>query len=204
MRIPKTIFLVPTILLLSLLMVVLARQPHNRPITERRLGIEIGLTKPFYVSAPNARHILETFLPVPTKATGEFQMVPFSAIKLAPRMVGNKVEVKVSVLYGDAGGVKTCADWDALKESPIASYTLSDGEEVTVKQLSNLGPNFKDGKLTFRAVPLKAALRPDGDDDDLKCGCATCQDGTVCCPAPGYCMQCSNCGQVCCKSKQIE
>ena len=96
MRNLKIAFFVPTILLLSFLMVVLAQQPRNPTSPQRRLGIEIGLSKPFRVTAPTAGYTLSAFLRVPAEATGESQVAPFSAIKLATKMVGDKVEVTVS------------------------------------------------------------------------------------------------------------
>ena len=71
-------------------------------------------------------------------------------------MVGDKLEVTVTGLSGDTSAVKSCKDWDTLKETPLTSYTLREGESATVSQLSNLGSNFKNGLLTFKAVSFVA------------------------------------------------
>src|SRR5687767_7076007 len=101
MRNLKITLFVSPVLLLSLLIVVFAQQQKGRLIPQHRLGIEIGLTKPFTLSAPTAGHTLEAFVQVPTMATSESQ-VRFAAIKLASKMLGDKIEVTVSGLSGDA------------------------------------------------------------------------------------------------------
>jgi hypothetical protein len=193
MRNLKITLFVPTILLLSFLMVVFARQPDNRSIPKHRLAIEIGLNKPWTVNAAAEGHTLRAFVRVPANAKGES---PFSAIKLEPKMVGDKLEVTVSVLSGDTSAIKSCKDWSTLKESPVTSLTLREGEETTVSQLSNLGPNFKNGILTLRAVSFVAPdIEPiDGGTD---CGCGRC-DRLYCCPNAGSCLGCGTCGDVCC------
>lgn len=169
----------------------------NGSIKQRRLGIQIGLSKPFTVPAARPGRILETFLRVPARTAGDSRAASFSAIKLTPSMVGDKIEVKVYVLAGDIGVVKSCKDWELLKESPITSYTLGEGEEVTVSRLSHLGTNFKNGTLTFRAVSLDDEIELAGDD----CGCGRCDD-LYCCPNRGACLGCGTCGDVCCRIKR--
>src|SRR5215216_239904 len=84
-----------------------------------------------------------------------------------------------------------------LKESKVASYYLSEGEEVTVPQLSHLGSTFKEGKLAFKAVPLPQEMELEAGG---KCGCARCDSSNLyCCPNPDECMGCGVCGSVCCK-----
>src|SRR5437870_4823941 len=65
-----------------------AQQARNGSISQRRLGIEIGLTKSFTVAAATAGHTVETFLRVPVRAAGE-KLDNFSAIKLAPKIAGD-------------------------------------------------------------------------------------------------------------------
>ena len=156
-----------------------------------RLGIEIGLVHTMKVSSPDADHMTEVFLPVSANATGSSVEVGYSAIKLVPRMIGNKLRVKVFVLYGEASGVKTCDEWDTLKQVAVGSFLLGEGEETTVSQLSNLGSSFKAGKLSFKTFSFPA--------DEAGCRCSSCDDGSVCCPATGHCINCGTCGQVCCK-----
>jgi hypothetical protein len=197
MRYLKKTFLVPLVLLLPLLMVSLAQQPKELSIPQRGLGIEIALSKPFYFPAANTKQHLAAFIRVPVKANSEAQAAQISAIKLVPEMIGDKVKVTVSTLSGDTGRIKSCRDWNSLKESPVASYTLSEGEVITVSQLTGLGANFKDGMLTFKTVALKAASQVEVDPVEGGCGCGWC-GRLSCCPSAGYCIECSPCGSVCC------
>jgi hypothetical protein len=155
---------------------------------QRRLGIEIGLTKTFMVPAATKGHITETFLRVQPNAKGSI-----AAVKLAPKMIGAKVEVIVSVMSGDSSLIKSCADWSKLTESRVASYSLNEGEQVTVPQLSNLGANFKDGTVSFKVVSFLAS-----PDEESGCGCGRCVD-LECCPNKGQCIGCGQCGDVCCR-----
>lgn len=195
MRKLKSNFLVPTIVLFSFLMIVVAGQPDNRTNKPHRLAITIELNKAFTVPAATPGHTLETFLRVSPNANSGNQVI--SAVKLAPKMIGDKMEVTVSTISGDTSLIKTCKDWDLLKETAVASYTLKEGEQITVTQLSNLGPNFKNGTVTFKAV-----LAPDYEEIEggggTACGCGRCGD-LECCPNKGACLGCGQCGDVCCR-----
>jgi hypothetical protein len=107
------------------------QQGKSAGLGYRRLGIEVGLSKPFNVPGATKGHILQTFLRVPNGTDGGTGTA-FSAIRVAPKIVGDKITVNVSLVSGDTSLVKNCKDWDQLKESPLASYTLSEGEEVSV------------------------------------------------------------------------
>ena len=189
MRILKANLLVSTILLLSFIVIVFAQNTNNGPSPQRRLALEIGLNTPMTLNANTEGRTLKAFWRIPSNANGES---PYSAIKLEPKMAGNNVEVTVTLLSGDTNAVKTCKDWHLLKESRVISYTLNEGEEVTVSQLSNLGSNFKNGKLTFRAV----AAAPQFEKLSEPC-CANC-GGNTCCPGVGNCLSCGGCGTLCC------
>jgi len=174
-------------------MVVFARQPDDRSTPKHRLAIEIGLSTPWTLNAATEGHKLRAFVRVPANANGESH---FSAIKFEPKMVGDKIEVTVTGLSGDTSVIKSCKDWAMLKETPITSYTLREGEEATVSQLSNLGSHFKNGMLTIRAVSFVAS--PDFEPENGGgCGCGRCS-GLTCCPNPGACLGCGTCGDVCC------
>src|SRR5204862_6833759 len=75
----------------------------------------------------------------------------FCTVRLAPKTTPYPYTTLFRSVSGDTSLVKNCKDWDQLKESPLASYTLSEGEEVNVSQLSNLGANFNNGKLRSKA-----------------------------------------------------
>jgi len=193
MRNLKIILFVPLILLVCFLMVGFATKPDNRPSPKQRLAVEVGLSTPWTVSTATEGHTLRAFVRLPASANGES---PFSAIRLEPKMVGDKLEVTVFALSGDTGAVKSCKDWSTLKESRVTSLTLREGEEATVSQMSNLGPNFKNGMLTLRAVSFVA---PDVDPvEGGGCGCGRC-GGLTCCPDAGNCLGCGTCGTVCCQ-----
>jgi hypothetical protein len=163
--------------------------------SSKRLGVQIHLNKPMLIPAAREGRILEAFLRVDNndvRAMGE----SVSAVKVGAADAGNKIEVTVSVLSGDIAAVKSCKDWWMLKESKVATYFLSEGEEITVPELSQLGSNFKAGKLAFKAVLLPQELAAEAG----KCGCARCDSSNLyCCPNPDECMGCGVCGSVCCK-----
>jgi hypothetical protein len=190
MRTLKASLLFSTILLLSFLAVVFAQKTTNHSTPKHQLAVEIGLTTPLTFNANTEGRSLKAFwrLPANANANGESP----SAIKLEPKMVGDKMEVTVTVLSGDASLVKTCKDLGLLKESRVTAYTLTEGEEVTVSDLSNLGPNFKNGKLTFRAVPVVPQFGRLSEPCCASCG------GNTCCPGSGNCLSCGGCGQLCC------
>jgi len=195
MKIRTTILLIPTLLILFFL-VVAAKQSHPSSTMTHRLAIEIGLEKPWTLNAAREGQTLRAFVRLPSDQQG----LAYSAIKLMPKMTGDKVEVTVSALAGDLSAVKSCKDWATLKETPIGSYTLTEGQEVTVPHLSNLGQNFKNGVLTFKAVAF--VMPPDiepieGDPGSTPCGCGRC-DRLYCCPNRGACLGCGTCGDVCC------
>src|SRR5689334_186747 len=185
---------VPTLILLSFLMVVFARHTDDHSNSKYRLALEIGLSKTWTVNAATAGHTLRAFVRIPANTNGPS---PFSAIKLEPKMVGDRLEVTVTGLSGDASAIKSCKDWAALKETPLASYTLREGQEATVSQLSNLGSNFKNGMLSFRAVAFVAPPDIEPVEGDGGCGCGRC-DRLYCCPNKGACIGCGTCGDVCC------
>lgn len=182
-------------LLFSLLMILFARHPNDYPKSNHLLALEIGLIKPWTVNAATDGHTLRAFVRVPDNANNR---LPFSAIKLEPKMVGDKLEVTVTGLSGDTSAVKSCNDWAALRETPLMSYSLTEGQEATVSRLSNLGSNFKNGMLSFRAVPFIAP--PDEiAPESSPCGCGKC-GGLYCCPNKGECLGCGTCGDVCCSN----
>jgi hypothetical protein len=193
MKIRITIFLFPTLLILFFL-VVAGQQSHPSPTTNHRLAIEIALEKPWTLNAAREGQTLRAFVRLPA----EHQGLGYSAIKLMPRMIGEKLEVTVSALAGDLSTVKSCKDWATLKETSIGSYTLSEGQEVTVPNFSKLGQNFKNGMLTFKAVSFMPDVEPvNGGGDSTACGCGRC-DRLYCCPNKGACIGCGTCGDVCC------
>ena len=190
MRTLKASFLFSTILLLSFLAVVFAQKSANHSSPKHWLAVEVGLNTPMTINAGTTEQAPKAFWRLPAVANGESSA---AAIKLVPKMVGDKMEVTVSVLSGDVSLVKSCKDWGLLKESQVAVYTLSEGEAVTVPQLPDLGANFKNGKLTFKAVP--SPQPPQGGFGRIcssSCGENSCQANE------GHCVSCPPCGELCC------
>ena len=188
MKIRVSTFLVPTLLLVSLLMTVSVGESKNTSTNKHRLGIEVALEKPFTVSAAAEGYKKGAFVRIPAAAANH---IPYSAIKLMPVMAGDKMQVAVFGLSGDINAIKTCTDWATLKETALGTYTLREGQEVSVSQLSNLGSNFKNGTLTFRAVMVSE------EEGGSGCGCGRCGN-LACCPTAGHCIGCGDCGNVCC------
>jgi len=185
-----------TVLAFSLLLV-----PSSVGWSGRRaapqLGIEIALKKPFYVAAALPGKSVSVVVTTPP-SEGNYEDEPISAVKLVPLMEGDKVKVTVFGLIGEAGNIKTCKEWNALKSIKIGSFVAGLDEEVTISQLRYYGVSFETGDLKFRVVPKKAFPR-DLEAAGGECGCGSC-GGLQCCPNPGYCINCGECGRVCCGS----
>lgn len=156
-----------------------------------RLGIEIlSLKKLFYVPASDTTKVV-------IRASSDTYPSNISAVRLEPRMDGEKVRVAISVLVGEPGDVRTCREWDALKALPVGVYVAGVDEEVAVTKLGEFGVRVGDNTLTFRVVPKKPASPLTQDIISGDCECGTC-GGTTCCANPGMCLGCGSCGYVCC------
>jgi hypothetical protein len=194
-RILKTGALVFAALIFTVLLVGTHAKETTAPTpTPTRLGIEIlSLKKLFYVPASDTTKIV-------MRASSDTYPLNISAVRLEPKMEGEKLRVTVSVLVGEPGDVRTCKDWDALKALPVESYLVAVDEEVTVTKLNEYGVRIGDNNsLTFRAVPRKPS-RAITQDVPISgdCECGTCGESTTCCAYPGMCLGCGSCGLVCC------
>jgi hypothetical protein len=193
-RILKTGAVVFASLIFTVLLVGTHAKETTPPTpTPTRLGIEIlSLTKVFYIPASDATKVV-------MRASSDTYASNISAVRLEPKMEGEKLRVTVSVLVGEPGDVRTCKDWDLLKALPVESYLVAVDEEVTVTKLNEYGVRVGDKPLTFRAVPRKPTPTI---TQDLPlsggCECGTCGEGTTCCANPGKCLGCGSCGYVCC------
>src|SRR5215813_13202131 len=121
------------------------------------LAIEFAMSKLFYVPASSgserAKYIV---IGVPTEKQTE-RSNAVSAIRLEPRMEGDKVRVTVYALRGDANNNMTCKDWDSLKSSLVGTYLVGLDETVHLIKLKDYGVVVGD-PLTFRVVPRKISL----------------------------------------------
>lgn len=183
--------------LFSLLFAV-AYAKGTREIKAVPLGIEIALKKPFYVPAANSDKITKIVIRVPISDGGDQGEDTVSAIRLEPKMEGDKVRVTVYTLIGEPDDIRTCRDWDGLKSRPVGTYLAGLDEEVSLVKLRDLGVNMGTDPLTFRVVP-KRVLSPTPQYGTLggDCECASCGH-TICCANPGNCLGCGSCGYVCC------
>lgn len=186
-------------LLFSLIFVASQAKEYKTP-KGSPLAIEIALQKPFYVPAAGDGRITTVVVRVPADyASMEFNAI--SAVRLEPKMVGDKVRVDVFALRGEPSDVRTCRDWDNLKAVPVDSYLLGVDEEVALTKLKTLGVKMGTEPLSFRVVP-KRVLSPRPDYGVLAgdCECGSC-GSLICCANEGHCLGCGSCGYVCCRSE---
>ena len=192
---PKRLFLVLTLPLLLILGVSYAKEGGKA----EPLAIEFALEKPFYVPA-TAGSEKSKFVVI--RVPLEKQSVPgenaVTAIKIEPKMEGDKVKVTVYALRGDADHIITCKDWEALKSDLVGTYLAKLDETVQLVKLKDYGVGVADAPLTFRVVPRRVLSPVPQDAFASGCDCGSC-DGLICCPNPGYCLTCGSCGQVCCR-----
>lgn len=198
MRISKRTILIAIGALLVSLLVVAAYARKPRRVMAPPLGIEIALSKPFYVPAAAGGKTTMIVIRVPVADGASQGQDAISAIKLEPKMEGDKVKVSVFALIGEANNIKTCRDWDALKSTPVGTYVAGLDEEVSLVKLRDFGVSMGNDPLTFRVVPRRIlSPLPQDQGKEGGCDCASC-GGLICCPNPGYCIGCGSCGSVCC------
>jgi len=190
-RVPLTL---AATIAISLIIVTAYSRRSDPSKPESSLGIEIALAKPFYVPAARDGKSLRVVVRVPSTSVSSPDAV--SAIKLEPRMDGDKVKVTVFALVGSTANIKKCSDWDALKSTFVETYVAGVDEEVALTKLRDFGVSMATNPLTFRVVPTRT-LSPVPDGSGGSCGCGSC-GGLICCPNPGYCLGCGDCGDVCC------
>lgn len=193
-----------------LVVVVSAKRPTETPsaaaptAAATTLAIEVPMKDgPFTVPAAGPGREVSAHIAVPSVDSAKARPDQVTAVRLMPRIVDDKVEVKVYALYGDVSNITSCEGWGKLKASFVGEYTASGGGEFVVKELNDLGVSFGEKPLTVHIVPMKVAPRPQTEIAPIvaeACGCAGCQ-GLSCCPNNGKCMRCGNCGSVCCAAK---
>lgn len=198
----RTLFTILSVcaLVTILVGVVSARRTTEEPAAPESpevttLAIEIPMKNgPFTVPAAWPHTTVSAHVPVPSALPGGV-----SAVRLMPRLVDDKVQVKVYALYGDVSNVTSCEEWKQLKSSYVGEYTAGSGGEFAVKELSSLGVSFGEKPLTVRIVPMKVAPRVVQTDPIIvtACQCAGC-GGLSCCPDNGKCIRCGDCGSACC------
>jgi len=192
MKTSRRTIILSTLTILVCLTAGIVYGSHAKHLDPIPLGIEIALSKPFYVPAASGNKVTKVVIRVPL--SDDKNQDAISAVKLKPQMEGDKVRVDVYGLTGPTAGIITCQGWDALKSTTIGSYVAGLDEDVALTKLADFGIRMGDHPLTFRVVP-KRVLSPTPDNEECECGsCA----GLICCPNPGYCLGCGSCGSVCC------
>jgi hypothetical protein len=196
----RTLSIAISAVLVSLLISAYAKQTGQ--VKSPPLGIEIALDKAFYVPAAASGKVTSVVIRVPVTEGNSQQQDSVSAIKLEPKMENDKVRVDVYALIGDTDNIINCRDWKNLKAISVGTYVAGLDEDVSLLKLRDYGVRL-GGKdpLTFRVVPkrtLSPLPAPDGGSGS--CDCASC-GGLICCPNPGFCLNCNPCGSVCCSSE---
>ncbi len=115
-------------------------------------------------------------------------------------MEDDKVRVEVFAIYGDIHAVKSCKELEAFKSKLLGSQILSKGESLNLSELANLKLTENDNPLLVKVIGMKKDYN-DKPFENISgnaqiAGCASC--GTLaCCPSPGKCFNCGDCGLVC-------
>ena len=193
-----SLFLTVSLMLMAPPSVSTQAQKQSAQETSPRLGVEIALSKPFYLPASMSGQRLAAFIRVPETEVRAAGREPVSAVRIDPQMRGERVEVTVYAVFGDTSQIYSCKDWNSLRSEKVASYVADLGDKVSMTKLTELGVKFGESPLSFNVVAKKnfaAVGLPTQDGGD--CGCGGC-GGLLCCPNPGYCLRCGNCGDVCC------
>src|SRR5687768_5218212 len=110
MRTPLKISLIAA-LGISVCVAIVAVAANSVSNAAESLAIEIQLAKPFYVPAARPGKSVRVVIRVPVEPNASADAV--TAVKLEPRMDGDKVRVSVFALVGSTNNIKTCSEWDA-------------------------------------------------------------------------------------------
>lgn len=202
----KTLLILTPIALLLLLVAVSAQQQAHQQ-TQPGLGLEVALSAgPLYFPAAAAQgKTISANIPVPVDKNKGPLDDQISAVRIVPRMQGDKVQVTVYAVYGDISQVKSCSELTSHKMKAVASYLASNGDMIAVSELRDLGGRLGQGPVTFQVVSKRiptggaSAASPMNNGGGGACGCGSC-NGLQCCPNPRACLGCGTCGLVCCNS----
>ncbi|HXG94796.1 MAG TPA: hypothetical protein VNN73_20830 [Blastocatellia bacterium] len=128
-------------------------------------------------------------------------------LRIKPKKVEDTILIETSVAIGHISSIEWCKQIDELPNYPLSIDVLKQGES------KRFGPTDSSGlqpfKVTIRfgdesvistlddSIPIEEQ-DPSGRPTGPPPGCCSC--GTLtCCPNPGKCIGCGNCGQ-CCRS----
>ncbi len=177
-------------ILLALSLGVLLFDPRLFTVTSQqprgeRAHAVLAITLPgrpsfhFPVAASNS---VQGFAVIPVLST------QISAVKIAPRMDAEAIQIDVSALSGTLAQITSCDQLKGLKEQSVASYHAKIGDVIRLSELVGFGVR------EFEIPEIKVTT---GDDLICPVGCCCCGD-LRCCPNPGYCVECGPCA-LCCR-----
>ncbi len=174
--------------------------------TEKVVGasIQIGDQTPLLISlSENGERVIGVVPIQRGRLTTEGEA---AAIAVAATPDGDGARIKIVALYTrlDYYRLSLCDLLTVAKGREIAAYNIDGGTEFRQPEISGV-PEFsvKALKNTTKQVSWKTAAHvpgqtPDGQPPPPPPNCCTC-GGLNCCPNPGRCIGCGNCGQ-CCRS----
>lgn len=159
-----------------------AKAPPVRPALEVRIHLPSGRT--FGVPVGNLVGV------IPANEGGVV------GLRINPSVDGQLVRVVVTALVADGRKIKgaTCTDLDKWPARPVGSYTLSPGDNLVLSGLARYG--LRNVALSVAAMPARLVAAAASPNTSLCCDC-----GVTCCPNPGKCIGCGDCGQCCLKQQ---
>lgn len=131
-----------------------------------------------------------------------------SGVLIIPQLKGRRVDIEVSVLFGDLERITSCQQLSKMVKEPVGTYSIHldpTGGEITIFDLMN----FAVAPVDVRVVQIKH----DGATDEERaliggggitpqCSVNCCCCGSIeCCPNPGRCIECADCG-LCCSREE--
>jgi hypothetical protein len=181
-----------------------AQVPPGNAQNEKVAGasIQIGDQTPFQISlSENGERVIGVVPIQRGRLTTEGEA---AAIAIAATPDGDGARIKIVALYTrlDYYRSSLCDLLTVAKGREIASYNIDSGSDLRQPEIPGVpGFSVKALKRTIKQVNWKTAAyipgqTPDGQPPPPSC--CTC-GGLECCPNPGRCLGCGNCGQ-CCRS----
>jgi len=179
----------------SMLFAVYAQSNND---DKRKLGVEINTKSSFYIPAAYGSKTITGLVKVGKSENASADDI--SGLKIAPKAENGKVRVEVFAVYGDISGVKSCKELEAFKSKSLGSQVLGKDESLNLSELANLKLSENEESLQVKIVGMKKDFN---DNPFQKISgtaqlpdCGSC--GTLfCCPSPGKCISCGDCGLVC-------
>lgn len=198
MKIQRTVlFSLVALTIFSMLFVASARNNDDK----RKLGVEINTKSLFYFPAAVGNETITGLVRVGNSENASADDI--TGLQIAPKVENGKVRVEVFAVYGDIHAVKSCEELENFKSNLLGSQVLSKGESLDLSKLANLKQSENGESLQVKIVGMKK----DFNDNPFEkisgtaqvSGCGYC-GSLACCPNPGKCLQCGDCGLVCRKA----